>query len=139
MSNVIKHSGRIISINENYIDVAIIDKSLCSECHASGICSASDQKIKTINIKNRFPVNSFSVGEVVDVVMRVSLGFKAVMLSYVIPLIIMLFLLLSLPSVKVNQLLSGVISLIAIAFYFLGLYCFRKKISGFFEFTIETK
>jgi Positive regulator of sigma(E), RseC/MucC. len=90
MNKSIDHKGTIIEISENNIKVEIINKSLCSACHAKSVCSVSDAKDKIIDIPY-YNNGEYEVGELVIVEMAKSMGFKAVWLSYVIPLTILLF------------------------------------------------
>ena len=46
----VSHRGTIISIEEGNIKVEIINKSMCSACHAKGFCSAGDSKDKVIDV-----------------------------------------------------------------------------------------
>ena len=76
------------------------------------------------------------VGERVEVVLKASLGLKAVFISYVLPLIILLILLLTLPNMGVSELLTGLISLLAVGGYFVVIYLLRKRLAAQFDFVI---
>jgi Na+-translocating ferredoxin:NAD+ oxidoreductase subunit B len=133
---LIEHRGVIKSVSDDIIKVEIINHSACAQCHARMMCGVSDQKSKEIEIQT--PSNSFfSEGEEVNVILCRSLGMTAVLISYVIPLIILLILLLTLSPVLKNELYCALISLAGIALYYFGVYLFRKKIKKRFVFTIE--
>ena len=137
MENV-DHEGVITSITEDNIKVEIINKSLCASCHAKSFCSASDQKEKIIDVPY-YNNNEFEVGEIVIVSMKKSMGFKAVWISYVIPLAILMIFLLTLQQINPNDLFVGGISILAVVIYYIIIYLLRDKISNKFVFTIAKK
>lgn len=135
-NKVIEHAGVVTSITATDIHVEILNKSMCAACHAKSVCSLGDSSIKTIQVPNTLKEN-FQEGEQVLVVMKKTMGLRAVWLSYVIPLIILLILLLSLPHSNLNELNVGLLSVLAVAVYYLIIYLFRNRIAGEFTFTIE--
>ena len=137
MENV-DHEGVITSITEDNIKVEIINKSLCASCHAKSFCSASDQKEKVIDVPY-YNNNEFEVGEIVIVSMKKSMGFKAVWITYVIPLAILMIFLLTLQQINPNDLFVGGISILAVVMYYIIIYLLRDKISNKFVFTIAKK
>ncbi len=131
----IRHSGIVKEITPSTIVVEIEGKSACSQCHAKGACAASESKIKRIDVR-RTPNVEVEVGERVEVVLKASLGLKAVFISYVLPLIILLILLLTLPNMGVSELFTGLISLLAVGGYFVVIYLLRKRLAAQFDFVI---
>lgn len=131
----VRHIGTVIEITENNIKVEIINKSMCAACHAKGFCSTADSKDKVIDVAY-YNNGEYSVGDEVEVVMQRSMGFKAVWISYVIPLIILMIFLLTLQSCGVGELATGLISALAVALYYVVVYLLRDKISNEFIFTI---
>lgn len=134
----VDHEGIITSITEEKIVVEIVNKSLCASCHAKSFCSASDQKEKTIDVPY-YNNGEFEVGESVIVSMKRSMGFKAVWISYVIPLAILMIFLLTLQQINPDDLFVGGISILAVVVYYIVIYLFRDKISNKFVFTIAKK
>ena len=131
----VDHKGTIIEITENNIRVEIINKSMCAACHAKGFCTTGDTKDKIIDVAY-FNRGEYSVGDSVVVTMRRSMGFKAVWISYVIPLLILLIFLLTLHSLGFGELLAGLSSVLAVGVYYLAVYLLRDRISTDFVFTI---
>ena len=131
----VSHRGTIISIEEGNIKVEIINKSMCAACHAKGFCSAGDSKDKVIDVLY-YSNGEYSVGDEVEVVMRRSMGFKAVWISYVIPLAILLIFLLTLQGLDLTELQAGGCALLAVCLYYVVIYLFRAKIADKFVFTI---
>ncbi|MDO4736630.1 MAG: SoxR reducing system RseC family protein [Bacteroidia bacterium] len=134
----VDHEGVITSITEEKIVVEILNKSLCASCHAKSFCSASDQKEKTIDVPY-YNNGEYQVGESVIVSMKRSMGFKAVWISYVIPLAILMIFLLTLQQINPDDLFVGGISILAVVVYYVVIYLFRDRISNKFVFTIAKK
>ena len=131
----VDHKGTIIEITEGNIKGEIINKSMCAACHAKGFCTTGDTKDKVIDVAY-FNNGEYSVGDRVVVTMKRSMGFKAVWISYVIPLLILLIFLLTLHSLGFGELLAGLSSVLALGVYYLVVYLLRDRISTDFVFTI---
>lgn len=131
----VSHKGTIVEISGNNIKVEILNKSMCAACHAKGFCSAGDAKDKIIDVLY-YNNGEYAVGDVVEVVMRKSMGFKAVWISYVIPLAILLIFLLTLQTAGFSELQAGVGALLAVSLYYIGVYLLRGKLADKFIFTI---
>ncbi|MFA7116033.1 MAG: SoxR reducing system RseC family protein [Bacteroidales bacterium] len=132
----INHDGKIKSVKGDKIEVEILSKSACSTCPGRGFCSMSDQANKIINVTNKGEEN-YKVGENVQVSIKQKLGYKAVWISYGLPLVIFLILLISLPSFLKNELLIGLIILGAVIIYYVILYLCGKRIGRSFDFSIH--
>lgn len=135
----ISHEGRVVEITPEYISVEFINKSACATCHAKSVCMASDESIKVIQVDNTLEYALYEVGDEVEILLKRSLGFKAVWISYVIPLIILIVLLLSLSLFIANELIIGASIVVAMAIYYLVIYLCRDKIAKNFIFVIEKK
>ena len=131
----VTHKGTIIEITPECIRVEIINKSMCAACHAKGFCSAGDTKDKIIDVEY-YNNGEFAVGDEVEVIMKRSMGFKAVWISYVVPLVILLIFLLTLQGMGLSELHSGLFSLLAVCVYYLMVYLFKDKLANKFVFTI---
>ena len=131
----VDHKGTIIEITEGNIKVEIINKSMCAACHAKGFCTTGDTKDKVIDVAY-FNNGEYSVGDSVVVTMKRSMGFKAVWISYVFPLLILLIFLLTLHSLGFGELLAGSSLVLALGVYYLVVYLLRDRISTDFVFTI---
>ena len=131
----VDHKGTIIEITEGNIKVEIINKSMCAACHAKGFCTTGDTKDKVVDVAY-YNNGEYTVGDSVVVTMKRSMGFKAVWISYVIPLLILLIFLLTLHSLGFGELLAGLASVLAVGVYYLMVYLLRDRISTDFVFTI---
>jgi sigma-E factor negative regulatory protein RseC len=99
------------------------------------MCGISGKVEKSVIVKGKYNV---SPGDAVTIVMKQSEGYKAVVLSYLIPLVIVISSLVALDSLSASELITGLISISLLAPYFLVLYLFRKKIDRSFTFTLKT-
>lgn len=134
--DIIEHKGEIIEIGIDYIMVEIISQSACSSCNAKSMCSMSEAESKVVEVENK-GYEMFEVGETVNVILRKSLGFKALYISYLIPLLILILILLSLSSFGIGELTTGLSIIIALAIYYIGVYLLRDRFKREFVFTIE--
>jgi positive regulator of sigma E activity len=131
----IQHDGTVKKVDGNSVIVSIKSGSACSGCHAEGICGISGKEEKIVDIKGKYNV---SPGDPVTILMEQSTGYKAVVLSYLIPLLIVISSLIILNSFSVSELISGLVSISLLVPYFLILYLFRKKINRSFTFKLKT-
>ena len=136
MKNEIAHTGRIVEITPDFTTVEIIASSACSTCHAKNLCGMSEDQEKMIMV----PTNGFDeyqVGDHVQVLTKMTMGLKAVWISYVIPLAVLMILILSLSSVIDNEFLRGGVALAGVGLYYFFIWLFREKLSDQFEFYIN--
>jgi len=135
-SSKIDHEGIVADIDQDFISVEITRQSACSSCGAKGLCSVSDSERGVIQVPNN-GFTFYEVGEKVRVVLKRDMGFKAIWISYLIPLIILMILLLALSTFKIGELLVGLSIVVGLALYYLIVYFLRDKIKKEFVFTIE--
>ena len=134
----IAHKGKIVETTPDFITVEIISESACSSCHAAGLCGISEYKSKAVQV----PATSrdfYEVGEEVDVVLKASMGHKAVWLAYVIPLVVLLVFILIPNALGKSELVSALCGFFAVAAYYWLLYAFRDRLRNEYVFTIRKK
>ena len=134
--NEISHKGVIKSITPELTTVEIVSTSACAECHAKGMCGVAESKIKEISVPTD-PYSEHSAGDEVEVVLKKSMGLKAVWVSYVIPLLILMILILSLSSVNVHEVYVGLGAIAGVALYYLVIYLMRNRLANDFVFYIK--
>ena len=134
--NEIKHSGKILEITPDFTTVQIVVSSACSSCHAKGLCGMSEDEEKVIMVPTD-PYSEHKVGDEVQVLTKMTMGLKAVWISYVIPLAVLMILILSLSSVINNEFLRGGVALAGVGIYYFVIWLFREKLSDQFEFYIN--
>lgn len=134
MEGSVSHKGKIISVDGSAAKVEIISQSACASCHAAGFCSATDQKRKLVDVHVS---GGYSVGEEVLVVLQRSMGMRAVLLAYALPLLVVLAVTVLLSYAGVAELVSGLAGIGALALWYLGVYLFRSRIASGYAFTIK--
>ena len=133
----ISHIGKIVAIDADFITVEIVAESACATCHAAGMCGTADATHKAITVPAT--VGNWAVGQEVQVLLKRSMGFKAVWLAYAIPLAVLLAVLLGLNAAGVDELASGLVAIGAVALYYLVLLLFRDKLRNEYSFYIKEK
>jgi len=133
-SGIIEHVGIVQKSDKSSVTVKITSVSACSGCHAEGSCTLVGKKEKIIDISGIYNVVP---GEAVIVLMKNSMGYAAVLLGYVIPVILVVAIALILGSLSASELITGLGSLAVLVPYFLILWFFRKRVNTNFKFTIK--
>lgn len=83
------------------------------------------------------PYSDRKVGDDVVIKSKMSMGLKAVWISYVIPLVILMILILSLSSVIGNEYIVGLISIAGVAIYYFCVWLFRSRLQTEFVFYLD--
>ena len=94
MAEQISHEGIVVradsSVRPMRVTVQITQKAACSACKAKSMCTASETMVKEVEAEAMEPMQ---VGDAVEVMVRKQLGWKAVALAFVLPFLLLLFLL----------------------------------------------
>lgn len=132
----VSHKGKVIKMTPQTTTVAILQHGACGECHAAGLCGMADLAEKTVEVATD-PYASYGVGDEVEVLLKASMGMKAVWLAYFIPLLIVLAVILGLIALGVGEVAAGLAGLGAIGLYYLALYLYRDMLKDEYIFTIK--
>jgi Positive regulator of sigma E activity len=135
-SSEISHRGRIVSITPERTTVQIVSESACAACHARGLCSLGDSKVKEVELPTR-GWDNYQVGDEVSVVLRASMGHKAVWLAYVLPLVVMVAALLGTLAAGGSELLAGGVAIGAVALWYLVLWLLCSRLRNEYIFNIK--
>ena len=136
--NEIVHAGRILEITPDFTTVQIIVSSACSSCHAKALCGMSEEEEKVIMLPTD-PYANYNVGDEVQVCTKMAMGLKAVWISYVIPLAVLMIIILSLSPVVANEYARGGFALAGVAVYYFIIWLLRDRLATEFVFYIKTK
>ena len=132
----VSHSGIVQEVGaDGKIKVSIVSKAQCVSCQLNNSCSASDLKEKIIEIDNFGGV--LKIGEMVDVTLKESTGFKALFLGYVFPFLILFTTLITLSQYSDNELLVGLVSLSTLIPYYFAIYLLQNVIKKEFSFFVH--
>ena len=132
----IVHEGRIVEITPEFTSVEIVSSSACSACHAKGFCGFSEEETKLVMLPTD-PYTVRKVGDTVVLALKQTMGLKAVWISYVIPLIILMILVLTLSAVNVNEVWTGVAAVSGVALYYFVIWLMRDRLRNEFVFYIR--
>ena len=132
---MIEHEGIIEHIDGDIAHVKIDSVSACASCHAKGACSAADQEEKYLDV----PLHGtdYRQGDPVLVQIAKHLGFRAVLLGYVDPFLLLMAVLIAMLTTGMAELRAGTIALLSMVPYYVLLYVFRDRISSAFTFSLK--
>ena len=134
--NEIIHSGKVLDITPEFTTVQIMVSSACAACHAKGMCGMSEAEEKVIMVPTD-PYAEHKVGDEVQVMTKMTMGLKAVWISYVVPLAVLMILILTLSAVIGNEFLVGGLSIGGVALYYLCIWLLRDRLTDEFVFYIK--
>lgn len=135
MRKTIDHIGTIEKIEGNTLFVRITQESACAGCHAQSLCAASERKEKIIEVTGN--ANDYRLHEKVLVCAELSLGFQAVLLAFVFPLILVFLAILTGSWLNWDESVIGITGLSLLIPYYVVLYYFRERIKKKFVFTLK--
>ena len=81
MKEEVAHKGKVVKMTPQVTTVAILQHGACSQCHAAGLCGMADMAEKMVEVPTD-PYAFYGVGDEVEVVLKASMGLKAVWLAY---------------------------------------------------------
>ena len=136
MNKTITHPGYIRKVEGKNAEVVIISKSGCASCEINGSCSVSDMEEKVIDVDLNEGQN-YKTGSQVTVVMKQSQGTWAVLLGYVFPFLVVLISMILLSYLKLDEGLTGVISLSLLIPYYAALYFSKDLLKKSFTYRIS--
>ena len=141
---MIKHDGIIIALNEDGTAlVRIVQTSACAACKAKAMCASAEsaEKEMTVTLANSpSPIADIKVGDTVEVMVQQKMGWKAVMLAYLLPFFVMLAVMFIGNAIwAVREEILGTVALCAMALYYLVLGMFKDKLQKEFSFTARKK
>ena len=130
---MIRHEGVVVSINGDKAHVQIVQTSACSACKARSMCMSSESQQKEMDV---ILLEHVQVGDKVEVEVRERLAWKAVLLAYILPFIVMLAIIAILDfTTNWSEAVVGTLSLCGIALYYIGLSVFKHRLQTQFSFT----
>lgn len=133
MEELIRHTGVVLSTDGSKARVEIIQTSACSACKAKSMCMSAESQQKEMDVVMLEPLK---VGDQVEVMVRERLAWRAILLAYILPFIVMLGVITVLDfATEWSEAVIGTLSLCAIALYYIGLSVFKHRLQTQFTFT----
>ena len=136
---MIKHDGIVIAVNsDNTVRVRIVQTSACSACKAKAMCASAESKEKEIEAIGD---GLLAVGDEAEVMVQQKMGWKAVLLAYVLPFVVMMTVVaIGNEAIGKNgEAIIGTAALCAMGVYYIVLGFFKDKIQKDFSFTARKK
>ena len=135
MANTIRHQGFIESMNGSHIKVRIIQVSACASCSIKGHCTSADVDEKLIDVETDHP-EDYKIGDKVWVVGALSMGMTAVFLAFVLPLVLLVFIMFLTMHIQQNELVAVAASAVCLAVYYFILWLNKSRLGKKFSFSI---
>ena len=152
---MIKHDGIIIALNEDGTAlVRIVQTSACAACKAKAMCASAESAEKEMTVvllgengkvtTENNSTQSYHVGDSVEVMVQQKMGWKAVVLAYLLPFFVMLAVVAVGSGIgnrisEIGEEVIGTVALCAMAMYYLVLGLFKDKLQKEFSFTAKKK
>ena len=133
MDELIRHTGIVLSVSGPTAHVQIVQTSACSACKARSMCMSGESQEKEMDVIMQEPMQP---GDKVEVEVRERLAWKAVLLAYILPFVVMLGIIAVLDfATEWNEAITGTLALCGIALYYIVLSVFRNRLQKQFVFT----
>ena len=146
---MIKHDGIVIAVNgDGTVRVRIVQTSACAACKAKAMCASAESKEKEIlalfvgeEAKRREGERQdIKLGDEVVVMVQQKMGWKAILLAYMLPFIVMLTVVaIGNGLLGIREEVIGTAALCAMGVYYIVLGFFKDKIQKDFSFTARKK
>lgn len=136
MTEKIKHSGIVDHVGGNSVYVRILQSSACSTCKVASHCHASETKVKLVEVRD-IDAARYAKGDQVIVVADASVGIRASLYGYLLPLALMVATLVIVLKLAHSEGIAALAAIGALIPYYIGLYLLRNKLKNRLRFTIE--
>lgn len=128
------HVGLIRSITPSEIEIGVEAPVACSSCEVASSCGLADREEKIIIVKT--DDQHHFIGEKVTLAYKEELSTKALLIVYIFPVIVIVFVLYIAQLFTENELIIGFSALLSLIPYFLLFNVFSKRIDKVFSFSI---
>lgn len=135
---MIKHDGIVIAVNgDGTVLVRIVQTSACAACKAKAMCASAESKEKEILAIGD---GLLAVGDEAEVIVQQKMGWKAILLAYMLPFIVMITVVaIGNGQLGIREEVIGTAALCAMGVYYIVLGFFKDKIQKEFSFTARKK
>ncbi len=135
MSGKIKHQGVVSSVENHCVNVRIVQSSACGECQVAAHCHAAESKEKMIRVEVGNP-SLYHVGDKVTVATATSMGLRASLYAYLLPLLLMVATLVIVERATGKEALAALSAIGVLIPYYIGLYLMRDRMGKQLRFEI---
>ncbi|MDR1645819.1 MAG: SoxR reducing system RseC family protein [Tannerellaceae bacterium] len=135
MEETMTHCGVVERIEGHTVYVRIAQQPACSGCQVKAACTTANGKEQIIEVTD--PSGAFRVNEPVRIEGKNSMGTRAVLLAFIVPLALIIATILAGSALQWGEAASALASLILLLPYYIILYLFRNVLKKKFVFTIK--
>ncbi len=132
----ITHKGRIVAIDPDITTIEIVSEAACASCHAKGLCGLGEQQKKLIEVRTS-AWHPRQIGDEVEVVLKKSMGYKAVFIAYGLPLVVLFVALMVLGSLGIGELYTGLGAIGAVIICYFVIFLFRNRLAKEYSFYLK--
>lgn len=137
MTDIIRHQGIVENIEGSHLQVRIVQTSACAACSIKGHCSSADSKEKLIDVVDAAFARTCHPGEHVWVMGRLSMGYMAVCLAFVLPFLLLVTALFAFMALWHHELYAALCALALLMPYYFVLWLGRNRLKRKFSFSIQ--
>jgi sigma-E factor negative regulatory protein RseC len=137
MSNKIRHSGVIESIEDGCIHVHIVQTSACAACKVAGYCNAADSKEKVVDVYCNNDA-LYKTGQQVTVSASGKVAAKALLWGFGIPFVLMVTVLVLVLLLTDDEGWAALGALAVLIPYYILLWFLRDNMREQLSFVIES-
>lgn len=135
MLGSITHPGTVIDVKEDHVKVRIESVSACAACHANDFCTTAEKAEKIIEVKS--DPHLFHIGDHVEIVASEVQGLRAVLFAYVIPALLIFFVLFLGMRLTHSELIVGGVAIFVLAIYYTILFFLKDRVRKQISFDIK--
>lgn len=135
----VRHRGVVDEVGEQYVKVRIVQTSACASCKIANHCTASEMKVKTIDVYGVENASDYVKGQEVVVCASMDVARRALLFGFGIPLVLLVAVVALMLCFTGNEGWSALTGLLSLIPYYIILYVFRSKLQKKLRFWIENK
>lgn len=136
MSNEVCNTGVIRKIENGKIEVAVTRTAACVSCQLAQTCNTAETKVEYIEIPFQGDVD-FRVGDKVEVVIKETKAFLAVLYAFIIPILLVVVAIILANAWLNSESYASLIGLGVGVLYYLVLLLLNDRMKKSFQFTIR--
>lgn len=138
MAKIMEHKATVVEVftDQKRVDVKMEVNSACAGCKAKEVCGSGESQERLVSAYADYP-EIYKVGQEVTISIEQIMGVKAVIYSYVVPLVLMLVALAVCNSLQMAELAMGLTALGVCGLYYVGLFFFRNRLQREIVFSIK--
>jgi len=133
----IEHPGIIDRVENKQVWVRIQPQSACGNCHSKSYCGMAEVAEKIVEVSPGDASRKLEVGQKVVVTLKQSLGYRALLLGYLLPFLILVVTLIISIGLFNDEAIAAILSIAVMVPYFSFLYWKRNTIKKSFRFFIK--